>query len=112
MAGVPLASGMLAQFLGPTFETAAEVRLARQVGCSVVSMSMVPEVMAARQRGMRVAGIACVTNHGAGVTQEPIRHEDVLVHSADLAEKVGMLLMGACSRLAVESHAANGGPDT
>lgn len=99
LVGVPLASGILAQFLGPSFETPAEVRMAAQLGASVVSMSMVPEVLAARQRGMRVAGIACVTNYGGGVTDEPIRHEDVLVHSASLAANVGALLLGGLGRL-------------
>lgn len=57
LAGVPVCRGVLAQFLGPSYETPAEVRLARSLGARVVSMSMVMDVLVARQRGMRVAGV-------------------------------------------------------
>ena len=66
-------------------------------------MSMVPEVVAARQRGMRVAGIACVTNLAAGVQAGPIHHDDVLIHSASIAANVGALIFGAAPRLASRS---------
>jgi len=102
--GLQLERGILAQFLGPTYESPAEVRMARELGARVVSMSMVPEMVAARQRGMRVAGIACVTNLAAGVQAGPIHHEDVLIHSASLAANVGALICGAAPRLASRSE--------
>ncbi|GJM21417.1 MAG: purine nucleoside phosphorylase [Planctomycetota bacterium] len=100
---IQLERGVLAQFLGPTYESPAEVRMARELGARVVSMSMVPEMVAARQRGMRVGGIACVTNLAAGVQAGPIKHEDVLIHSASIAANVGALICGAAPRLASRS---------
>lgn len=101
--GLRARRGLLVQFLGPTYETPAEVRLAAQMGGAVVSMSMVPDVVVARQRGMRVAGIGCVTNLAAGVSEHPLGHEDVLRSSALNAANLQTLLSGLIPRLAHET---------
>lgn len=101
--GVRVRRGLLVQFLGPTYETPAEVRLAGQMGGSVVSMSMVPDVVVARQRGMRVIGLGCVTNLAAGVSDTPLGHEDVLRSSALNAANLQTLLAGLIPRLDEET---------
>ncbi len=100
MVGVELERGIVAQFLGPTYETPAEVRMARTLGARVASMSMVPDVLVARQRGMRVAGVGCVTNLGAGLGKGTLAHDDVLASSAVHAADLQSVLAGALPRIA------------
>lgn len=76
--GVSLVDGVYGWLLGPSYETAAEVRMLERLGLDVVGMSTVPEVIAARASGMRVAGVSCVTNLACGVTADPVNHEEVL----------------------------------
>jgi len=65
--GVNLGEGVYMWFSGPSFETPAEIRMAKSLGADLVGMSTVPEVILARRHGLRVAGISIVTNMGAGV---------------------------------------------
>ena len=76
--GIALAEGVYAAWLGPAFETPAEIRMLRTLGADLVGMSTVPEVLAARHMGIRCLALACVTNAAAGVLPEPIDHERVL----------------------------------
>jgi purine nucleoside phosphorylase len=76
--GVPLAEGIYAGLLGPTYETPAEVRMLRGLGADAVGQSTVMEVIAARWAGMRVCGVSLVTNPGAGLSPTPLSHEEVL----------------------------------
>lgn len=76
--GISLRKGVYAAFTGPSYETPAEIRMARTMGADVVGMSTVPEVIAANHAGMKVVAVSCVSNHAAGVTADRLRHEDVL----------------------------------
>ncbi len=76
--GIELREGVYAAWLGPQFETPAEIRFMRAVGGDLAGMSTVQEVIAARHLGIRVLGIAVVTNMAAGVLPEKIDHEVVL----------------------------------
>ena len=76
-AGVPLKEGVYAWFLGPSYETPAEVQMARRLGADLVGMSTVPEAIAARHMGARVLGISLVTNLAAGISPVPLSHEEV-----------------------------------
>ena len=98
-AGIRTSRGILACFRGPTYETPAEVRMAKLLGAKVMSMSMVPEVLVARQRGMRVGGLGSVTNLAAGVSPTPLSHEEVLRGSAANVVQLQGLLCGAIPRL-------------
>lgn len=71
--------------LGPTYETPAEVRLARTLGANAVGMSTVPEVIVAKHAGMKVLGISCITNKAAGILAQPLSHEEV-VEAAEKAK--------------------------
>ncbi|MEJ7653439.1 MAG: purine-nucleoside phosphorylase [Chloroflexia bacterium] len=76
--GEPAPHGVYLGLTGPSFETPAEIRMARVLGADAVGMSTVLEVIAARQAGMRVLGISCITNMAAGVLQQPISAQEVL----------------------------------
>ena len=90
--GLELREGVYAAWLGPQFETPAEIRFMRAVGGDLAGMSTVQEVIAARHLGVRVLGIAVVTNMAAGVLPEKIDHEVVLEVGARAAGSVTALL--------------------
>ena len=73
---IPLASGVYMWFSGPSFETPAEIRMARILGADAVGMSTVPEVIIARMLGLRVAAASVITNYGAGMTGNELSHEE------------------------------------
>lgn len=74
---VPLAEGVYAGLLGPTYETPAEVRMLRAMGADAVGMSTVLEVIALRHFGVRIGGMSCITNMAAGTTDQPLSHAEV-----------------------------------
>ena len=90
--GLQLGEGVYAAWLGPQFETPAEIRFMRAVGGDLAGMSTVQEVIAARHMGIRVLGISVVTNMAAGVRPEKIDHEVVLEVGARSAGSVTALL--------------------
>ena len=75
-AGIPLFSGVYMWFSGPSFETPAEIRMARVLGADAVGMSTVPEVILARYFGLKVAAASVITNYGAGMTGAELSHEE------------------------------------
>ena len=90
--GFELPEGVYAAWLGPAFETPAEIRFSRAIGADLVGMSTVPEVLAARHMGLRCLAISCVTNMAAGVLPEPIDHEQVLAVGASAQGRLTALL--------------------
>lgn len=76
--GILLREGVYAGALGPSYETPAEIAVLRRLGADAVGFSTVPEVLAGRALGVRCAGLSCLTNYAAGISPEPLRHEDVL----------------------------------
>ena len=87
-----ITSGVYAQFHGPQYETPAEVRMAGVLGADLVGMSTALEAVAARAEGVEVAGISLVTNLAAGITGEPLNHEEVLEAGRAAATRMGDLL--------------------
>lgn len=77
-AGVPVRSGVYVFVLGPSFETPAEIRMFKKLGADIVGMSTVPECIAARHCGMKVAALSLVTNLAAGLSDTPLTHEETL----------------------------------
>jgi purine-nucleoside phosphorylase len=90
--GLELSEGVYAAWLGPAFETPAEIRMMRTLGAQLVGMSTVPEVLAARHMGLRCLAISCVTNMAAGVLDEPIDHTQVLAVGARAQASLTALL--------------------
>jgi purine-nucleoside phosphorylase len=76
--GIAVEQGVYIGLTGPSYETPAEVRMLRTLGADSVGMSTVLEAIAARWAGIELCGVSLVTNPGAGVTGEPLTHEDVL----------------------------------
>lgn len=76
--GLAIREGIYAGLLGPSYETPAEIRFLRAIGADLVGMSTVPEVIVARQLGIKVLAISCVTNMAAGILDRPLNHEEVL----------------------------------
>ncbi|MDF0528971.1 purine-nucleoside phosphorylase [Tsukamurella sp. 8F] len=87
-----LAEGVYAGLPGPHYETPAEIRMLRTLGADLVGMSTVHETIAARAEGAAVLGVSLVTNLAAGITGEPLDHEEVLAAGRAAAERMGGLL--------------------
>ena len=79
-----LQEGVYTQLTGPSFESPAEIKLLRALGCDAVGMSTVVEAIAANHCGMRVCGISCISNLAAGMTDNPLNHEEGQM-AADMA---------------------------
>ena len=98
-AGIPVTDGVYAAMLGPSYETPAEVRMLRWMGADAVGMSTVPEVLTARAIGMRVAGVSCITNHAAGMTNQPLSHQEVLEVGVRVQDSFERLVRGFVGRV-------------
>jgi len=104
--GIPLGEGVYAAVLGPSYETPAEIRFLRTIGADLVGMSTVPEVIVARQMGMKVLAISCVTNMAAGTTDAPINHEEVLEIGRKIAGQFKALLRDVVPLIAQDAEKA------
>ncbi|MDB1087037.1 purine-nucleoside phosphorylase [Streptomyces sp. ACA25] len=87
-----LEEGVYVQVPGPHYETPAEITMVRAIGGDLVGMSTVLEAIAAREAGAEVLGLSLVTNLAAGITGEPLNHEEVLRAGRDSAVRMGALL--------------------
>ena len=81
--GVKLHEGVYVAFRGPSFETPAEIRMAQGWGADAVGMSSVPDCLIARHCGLKVAGVSCITNMGAGLSDENLSH----AHTIEMASR-------------------------
>ena len=75
--GIELKEGVYCQFTGPSFESPAEIRMAGKLGADAAGMSTVVEAIAANHMGMRICGISFVSNLAAGISPNPLTHEEV-----------------------------------
>ncbi len=94
-----LDEGVYVQFPGPHYETPAEIAMVRAIGGTLVGMSTTLEAIAAREAGMEVLGISLVTNLAAGISGEPLNHEEVLEAGRTAAARMGGLLAEVIARV-------------
>lgn len=97
--GIALREGVYAWFNGPTYESPAEVRMARVLGADAVGMSTVPETIAAVHAGMRVLGVSCLTNMAAGILDAPLSHQEVVETGERVRGTFRSLLDGVIARM-------------
>jgi purine-nucleoside phosphorylase len=97
--GVEVRRGVYAALAGPSYETPSEIHLLRNLGADAVGMSTVPEVIVARQMNIEVLGISCITNMAAGISDEPINHEEVMATGDRVRETFTQLLRRVVSRV-------------
>lgn len=93
-----LQEGVYAQLTGPSFESTAEIRMLRALGCDAVGMSTVVEAIAACHCGMRVCGISCICNLAAGMSANPLSHEEVQAAADEAAPRFAKLVTEAVMR--------------
>src|SRR5205809_3438389 len=96
---IPLEEGVYAGLLGPSFETPAEIRMLQRIGTDAVGMSTVPEVIAARARGIRCLGFSSITNVAAGLSAQKLSHLEVLEAGKQVAGQLEQLIKGVLRRL-------------
>lgn len=89
---ITLSHGVLCGSSGPSYESAAEIRLQRAIGAHAACMSTVPESYAAVDSGLRVAAISLITNYGTGITQERLDHAEVVEWAERAGKDLGRLL--------------------
>jgi purine-nucleoside phosphorylase len=94
-----LDEGIYVQFPGPHYETPAEVQYAKRIGADLVGMSTALEAIAGRHAGMEVFGISLVTNLAAGISPQPLSHEEVLESGQAAGPRISKLLAGIIARL-------------
>ena len=94
--GIELKTGVFAAVSGPSYETPAEIRAFATLGADAIAMSTVPEVIAARQLGLVVVGLSCITNAAAGLAKSPISHGEVLEQSRQVSNPATSLLIRFC----------------
>jgi len=93
--GITLHEGVYVAFRGPSFETPAEIRMVQGWGADAVGMSSVPDCLIARHCGLKVVGVSCITNMGAGLSDEHLTHAHTLANAAKGAAAFERLVTAA-----------------
>jgi xanthosine phosphorylase len=97
--GITLHEGVYIAFRGPSFETPAEIRMVAGWGADAVGMSSVPDCLIARHCGLKVVGVSCITNMGAGLSDEKLSHAHTLENAAKAADAFERLVIAAVKEL-------------
>jgi len=104
--GITLHEGVYLAAAGPHFETAAEIRAFKTLGADVVGMSLIPEVIAARHCGLKVAAVSAITNLAEGLTPFALSHEQTLKYAAIAAKDMVTLIQSFIERLGATPRSA------
>ena len=97
--GITLHEGVYVAFRGPSFETPAEIRMVQGWGADAVGMSSIPDCLIARHCGLKVVGVSCITNMGAGLSDEKLSHAHTLENAAKGAAEFERLVIAAVKEL-------------
>jgi purine-nucleoside phosphorylase len=84
--------GVYSVLSGPSYETPAEVRMLKMLGCDACGMSTIPEVVASHQMGVRVLGVSLISNLAAGIAEHPLTHKEVMETGARVADEFARLI--------------------
>ena len=96
---ISLHRGVYMAFSGPSYETPAEIRMARVMGADLVGMSTVPEIIAANHMSIRAAAVSCVANFAAGIKSEKLHHQEVLDGMTRAADSMARLIRAFLKRM-------------
>ena len=96
-------TGIYAWFTGPSYETPAEVQFAKNIGADLVGMSTVPEAIVAKHAGMKISAFSLVTNLAAGISKNPLNHEEVV----EIANQSKQKLQGFMKEYLIELNSDN-----
>lgn len=94
-----LPEGVYVQFRGPHYETPAEVNMARIIGGDLVGMSTTLEAIAARESGLEILGLSLMTNLAAGISPDPLSHEEVIEIGREAAPRIAKLLADVVAKM-------------
>src|SRR5207244_11258378 len=97
--GWSVRAGLYLGLSGPTYETAAEIRMLRTLGADAVGMSTVPEVIAMAHMSIPVLGISCITNMAAGILKQKLTHQEVMDTTARVQNEFTALVLGVLKAL-------------
>lgn len=97
---IPLREGTYAAVHGPSYETPAEIRMLARMGADAVGMSTVPEVITAQASGIRCVAVSCLSNYAAGISKEPLSHDDVIEVTKRVQADFQRLVAAAVARFA------------
>jgi xanthosine phosphorylase len=104
--GIDVAEGVFGSYAGPNFETPAEIRMMQILGCDVVGMSVVPEVVSARHCDLKVLAVSAITNHAEGLSDVQLSHEQTLRCAALAATDFMRLIRALFADIANETQPA------
>lgn len=96
---IQLKQGVYLQFTGPSYESPAEIRMAKLLGASAVGMSTAVEAIVANHMGMNICGISFISNLAAGISETPLSHEEVKAAADEVAPKFQKLVKCAISKM-------------
>jgi purine-nucleoside phosphorylase len=106
--GVAVRRGIYAGLAGPSYETPAEIHMLRSYEADAVGMSTVPEAIVARQMGINILGISCITNMAAGISEQPINHQEVMETGEQVRGTFTQLLRRVIAKIPdIESESRN-----
>lgn len=97
--GITVHSGIFLQVTGPQYETPAEIRLYQSFGADTIGMSTAAEAIAARHMGMRICGVSCITNMGAGMEEVELSHNMVNENADQVSEQFVALIQTLLERM-------------
>lgn len=97
--GIRLGEGVYVWTTGPSYETPAEIRYFRTLGGDLVGMSTMPEIMWARENGMRVYPFSCATNWASGISEQPLTHEEVSETAQRVKHDLTRYILMLCQRI-------------
>lgn len=96
---IPMSEGVYVQLTGPSFETPAEIRFLGKIGGDAVGMSTACEAVAARHLGVKVCGISCITNLGAGISQNELTDTEVVENTGLIIGQITALINAALPKI-------------